>query len=64
MKANLVRVPAQIETLSNKEENKLLDLSRFLEKIAFNKFLLSTQTEKKKIDNNFEEIRKILNFNG
>ena len=59
--ANLVTMRAQIETLSNKEENKLLDLSRFLEKIAFNKFLLSTQTEKKKIDNNFEEIRKIIN---
>ena len=59
--ANVVSMRAQIETLSNKEENKLLDLTRYLEKVAFNKYLASTQAEKKKIDNNFEEIRKIIN---
>ena len=59
--SNVVTMRAQIDELTHKEENKLLDLSRFLEKITFHKYLNSTLNEKKKIENNFEEIRKIIN---
>ena len=59
--SNVVSLKAQIEDIIHKEENKLLDLTRYLEKVTFHKFLNSTQIEKKKIENNFEEIRKIIN---
>ena len=59
--ANVVTMRAQLETISSKEENKLLDLNRYLEKVTFNKYLASVQSEKKKVENNFEEIRKIIN---
>ena len=59
--ANVVTMRAQLETIASKEENKLLDLTRYLEKVTFNKYLVSVQNEKKKVENNFEEIRKIIN---
>ena len=39
--ANVVTMRAQLETIIHKEENKLLDLTRYLEKAVFNKYLVS-----------------------
>ena len=59
--SKVVSLRAQMEDFINKEENKILDLTRYLEKVTFNKHLITEQNENKKIDNNFEELRKIIN---
>ena len=59
--SNVLSIKAQMEILTQKEEKNLFELSKYLEKIVFNKYINSTLNEKKKIENNFEELRKIIN---
>ena len=53
--SKVVSLRAQMEDFINKEENKILDLTRYLEKVTFNKHLITEQNENKKIDNNCEK---------
>ena len=62
--SNLISVRTQLEELIKKDKNKVLDLSHFLEKSAFNKYIKSLQPEKLKIENNFEELRNLINDIG
>ena len=59
--SNIISLRSQVEDLIKKEKNKVLDLSLFLDKTTFNKYLKTLQPEKMKIDNNFEELRKLIN---
>ena len=59
--ANVVSIRAQIESILNKEEKKILDLTKYLEKTSFKKYIKSTEAEKITIENNFEELRKLIN---
>ena len=59
--SNLISVRTQLEDLIKREKNQVLDLSHFLEKSVFNKYLKSLQPEKLKMENNFEELRTLVN---
>ena len=59
--SNMLSLRSQVEELIKKEKSKILDLSNFMEKATFNKYLRSLQPEKIKIENNFEELRNLMN---
>ena len=62
--SNMISIRTQIEDLIKKEQEKVLDLTKYLEKSAFNKYINSLLPEKIKINNNFEELRNSLNDMG
>ena len=62
--SNIISMRTQLEDLIKKEKNKIIDFSRYLEKSAFNKYLKSLEPEKMKMDNNFEELRTLINNMG
>ena len=47
-----------METLMPRDGKTELDLSKYLDKISFNKHLKKLELEKNSVENNFEEIRK------
>ena len=59
--SNILSIRIQIEDLIRKEKSKILDLSNFMEKTSFNKYVKSLQPEQLKIENNFEELRNLIN---
>ena len=61
---NVISLRAQIEELIQKEKSKIFDLSKYLEKSTFNKYLKSLEPEKLKTDNNFEELRNLIDDIG
>ena len=59
--SNIISLRAQVEDLIKKEKEKIIDLSKYLDKYSFNKYLKSLQPEKIKLDANFEELRNLIN---
>ena len=59
--SNVVLVRTQMETLMPKDGKTELDLSKYIDKISFNKHIKKLEVEKNAIENNFEEIRKLMN---
>ena len=62
--SNMISIRSQVEDLIKKEKSKVLDLSKYLEKSSFNKYLKSLQPEQIKIETNFEELRSLMNDMG
>ena len=59
--SNVILLKSQFGSLVSKDDNKGIDFSIFLEKSMFNKYIKSVQAEKFIIENNFEEIKKLIN---
>lgn len=62
--SNMISIRGQVEELIENEKKKIIDLSKYLEKSNFMKHLKSLQPEQAKIENNFEEIRNLINEMG
>ena len=61
---NTMSLRTQLEDLIKKDESKILDLSKYVEKSRFNKYLKSLEPEKLKTDSNFEELRNLIDDMG
>ena len=61
---NTMSLRTQLEDLIKKDESKILDLSKYVEKSRFNKYLKSLEPEKLKTDSNFEELRNLIDDIG
>ena len=59
--SNIISLRAQVEDLIKREKEKIVDLSKYLDKYTFNKYLKSLQPEKIKLEANFEELRNLIN---
>lgn len=59
--SNIISLRAQVEDLIRREKEKIVDLSKYLDKYSFNKYLKSLQPEKIKLEANFEELRNLIN---
>ena len=59
--SNIISLRAQVEDLIKREKEKIVDLSKYLDKYSFNKYLKSLQPEKIKLEANFEELRNLIN---
>ena len=62
--SNMISIRTQVEDIIKREQEKVIDLTKYLEKSAFNKYLKSLVPEKLKVDSNFEELRNSLNNMG
>ena len=62
--SNMISIRTQVEDLIKKEKSKVLDLTKYLEKTTFNKYLKSLEPEKFKLDSNFEELRNLIDDIG
>ena len=59
--SNIISLRQQVEDLIKREKEKIIDLSKYLDKYSFNKYLKSLEPEKIKLDANFEELRNLIN---
>ena len=59
--SNIISLRSQVEDILKREKEKIIDLSKYLDKYSFNKYLKSLQPEKIKLDANFEELRNLIN---
>ena len=59
--SNIISLRSQVEDILKREKEKVIDLSKYLDKYSFNKYLKSLQPEKIKLDANFEELRNLIN---
>ena len=59
--SNIISLRQQVEDLIKREKEKIIDLSKYLDKYSFNKYLKSLEPEKIKLDSNFEELRNLIN---
>ena len=59
--SNIISLRSQVEDILKREKEKIIDLSKYLDKYSFNKYLKSLEPEKIKVDANFEELRNLIN---
>ena len=59
--SNIISLRSKVEDVEKREKEKIIDLSKYLDKFSFGKYLKSLQPEKMKIEANFEELRNLIN---